>query len=367
MHYLNVDQALADLAYFIEHIKETRSEYEGASVFVVGGSYSATMAAWMRQKYPHLVAGAWASSAPLHAKVNFVEYKEVMGRSIELLGGKECLERFRSAYSEMETMVRRGDVERLNTELDLCTPLDVNDQMNVWSLFGELSDDVAGLVQTHRGQNIQNACTFILDTQYKDAFAAYAAWTRSRNRGCFEYDYQETVEFLTQVEWNAPANGAGKLFLHSTTFFNKKFTARQWIYQTCSEFGWYQTSDSDDQPFGSSFPVELYYEYCKDFYGSQYSRSRVDANVRRINLLYGSFKPTASNVYYSHGQVDPWSAMGVDEDVSSSAPVTVIPLVAHCADMGSINANDGPEMLESKQRVVKLAGEWLGFSDLPSL
>lgn len=189
-------------------MKSTREELSNSKVFVVGGSYSATMAAWMRQKYPHIVDGAWASSAPLHAKVNFVEYKEVMGRSIEILGGSECLERFRDAYNDMEAMVLRGETTRLNEELNLCTPLDIHNQMNVWSLFGELSDDVAGLVQTHRGQNIQNACSFLLDESHEDAVAAYGAWTRSRGFGCFEYDYQEFIDFFTQTEWTSPANGA---------------------------------------------------------------------------------------------------------------------------------------------------------------
>ena len=31
---------------------------------------------------------------------------------------------------------------------------------------------------------------------------------------------------------------------------------RQWMYQTCTEFGFYQTSDSANQPFGKLFPLK---------------------------------------------------------------------------------------------------------------
>lgn len=54
LRYLNVDQALADLAYFIE-TKKKEKKLEESSVIVFGGSYAGNMAAWARLKYPHLI------------------------------------------------------------------------------------------------------------------------------------------------------------------------------------------------------------------------------------------------------------------------------------------------------------------------
>lgn len=45
------------------------------------------------------------------------------------------------------------------------------------------------------------------------------------------------------------------------------FAFRPWYYQTCSEFGWYQTTDSEKQPFGSKSPVEFYLKLCQDIFG----------------------------------------------------------------------------------------------------
>lgn len=40
---------------------------------------------------------------------------------------------------------------------------------------------------------------------------------------------------------------------------------RQWTYQTCFEFGYYQTTDSPStaQPFGNLVPLSYYLHMCK--------------------------------------------------------------------------------------------------------
>lgn len=101
-----------------------------------------------RLKYPHLVNGVWSSSAPLFAKLDFVEYKEVMSEALHLVGGEECHDIFKGAYAELERLVAEGKTERINKEFNLCTPLNTSNQLDVWNLFSELSDNVAGLVQT---------------------------------------------------------------------------------------------------------------------------------------------------------------------------------------------------------------------------
>ena len=68
LKYLSSEQALADLAYFIEAQK---LHLKGNKWIVFGGSYPGSLAAWFRLKYPHLAHGAVASSAPLLAKINF--------------------------------------------------------------------------------------------------------------------------------------------------------------------------------------------------------------------------------------------------------------------------------------------------------
>ena len=112
---------------------------------MAGGSYSATMVAWFRQKYPHLVDGVWASSAPLFAKADFSEYKEVMTRSIILMGGEICSNIIYNAFKLMEDAVKAGNTSEVETAFKLCSPLDHD--KDIAHFFYEVSDIVAGLIQ----------------------------------------------------------------------------------------------------------------------------------------------------------------------------------------------------------------------------
>lgn len=71
--------------------------------------------------------------------------------------------------------------------------------------------------------------------------------------------------------------------------------------------------------------------------------------------------PTATNVFYTHGSVDPWRPMGVQKDVSESSPVVILEGYSHCADLYSISASDSAQMRATKERVTASVRQWLGL------
>lgn len=83
---------------------------------------------------------------------------------------------------------------------------------------------------------------------------AYGEWTRFRLKtDCFNHTYSDFVESFSQTAWDAEFPSQSSL------------VGRLWTYQTCSEVGWFQTSNSKNQPFGSSFPLELFFQMCSDY------------------------------------------------------------------------------------------------------
>lgn len=140
--------------------------------------------------------------------------------------------------------------------------------------------------------------------------------------------------------------------------------SRSWFYQTCSEFGWYQTSESEFHPFGASFPVDLYFQMCRDVFDGRFGANATRAAIDRTNVIFGGWNLDVSNVYFTNGLLDPWRAMGIQEDLNESSPADVIPGASHCADLASISSRDEPEMRLVKERIHSLVRRWLGLESI---
>ncbi|XP_034024644.1 thymus-specific serine protease-like [Thalassophryne amazonica] len=72
-----VAEVLTDLAGFHRYICHSFSLSHRNTWITFGGSYAGALSAWFRGKFPHLVYGAVASSAPVKAQLDFSAYNNV--------------------------------------------------------------------------------------------------------------------------------------------------------------------------------------------------------------------------------------------------------------------------------------------------
>ncbi|XP_065089084.1 putative serine protease K12H4.7 [Ochlerotatus camptorhynchus] len=344
LKFLNVDQALADVAHFVEEMKRTIPGATNSKIIMAGGSYSATMVAWFRQKYPHLLDGGWASSAPLLAKLDFTEYKEVVSESIRLVGGENCANRIERAYKEIEDYLAKKEFERVLEEFKICDNIDLANILDSGMFLSSISDYIAGVVQYHWPGDIEGVCEIINDEAITNDMTALANWFTRGVTSCMDLTYDSTIRYYRSTDWNHGAN---------------RGAMRPWLYQTCAEYGWYQTSGSDMQIFGSGFPVDLYIKMCIDLYDYLFYQTRIEANIERTNTIYGHMNPAVTNIFFTQGQLDPWRPMGLQEDLNEHSPAVVIPMASHCADLNSISDRDSPEMRAAKERVFDLIKQWV--------
>ncbi|CAG2118341.1 unnamed protein product, partial [Medioppia subpectinata] len=149
------------------------------------------------------------------------------------------------------------------------------------------------------------------------AIDRYARAQVDRRGGqCIDFSYKNLVNNISQTSKHSPAVSTG---------------LRQWTYQTCTEFGYYQTSDLPNSPFGHNIPVEFFTKQCADIFGVP--AQAVQKAISQTNAYYGARKPNVTNVVFPNGSLDPWHALSVLKDLNNSTKAVMIDGGSHCKDM----------------------------------
>ncbi|XP_055688188.1 putative serine protease F56F10.1 [Lutzomyia longipalpis] len=338
--YLSSETALADLTFFIMEMRRKYHLTTANRWIAFGGSYPGSLAAWLREKYPHLVHGAVSSSGPLVAIVDFWQYYNVVTEAIS-----DCQDTVRDSIEQVELQLRT-DLGRMavKEKFHLCDPVDTTNDLDVANLFENLASIFAGVVQyngTPRSKhNVDEFCTIMNNQTQGPALYRLALLNKiildDEGSPCLDFKYEKMINDLRETSWDA-----GEV----------KNGTRQWIYQTCMEFGFYQTSNSPTLVFGDRFPVDFFTRQCTDIFGDHITSSSIDRSVYNSNVAYGALDTKATNVIYVHGTVDPWHTLGLTESNDVNVRTILIQGTAHCANMYEPREEDLPQLKAARIKI----------------
>ncbi|CAG9796378.1 unnamed protein product [Diatraea saccharalis] len=333
LKFLSSRQALADFARLLTTIK---SKFANSKIVVVGGSYSGNLAAWMELIYPNLVDAAIASSAPVLAKLDFYEYLETVSENFELHGPVGCWDMIATTFTNYEKAFESNEsIIALKKQENICDSCDMTKPQNKQLFFLEKASAFMYRSQYGNPRNIKEFCDSNFTSNFRQMDESSLLWNGKSE--CYSYDFDDMINIVKQIDW---------------------YTA--WIYQTCTEFSYFQTSSSDKQPFTKNIPIELYYTMCTKLFGPDFDETRVNTGVRDSNILYGGLKPNVTNVVFVNGDMDPWSKLGILEDLSYKAPAKMISRASHCRDLFSDRDDDPEELKQARIYIKYLIKSWIG-------
>lgn len=135
---------------------------------------------------------------------------------------------------------------------------------------------------------------------------------------------------------------------------------KSWTWQTCSEFGYFQTTDSPNQPFGDLVPLSFYTQLCQDVFDT--TPNSISANINATNINYGGKNIPANgptNIMFINGDVDPWHALGITQSISPSLPAILIHGTAHCSNVYATSEDDLPSLVNARKQIEQQIGVWL--------
>ena len=127
---------------------------------------------------------------------------------------------------------------------------------------------------------------------------------------------RDSSEQCVDINWNNMIE-----FLSSDAA--KKDGTRSWLWQTCTEMGFYQTCTTDSLcPYGKGFhTVDQDLEMCERAFGI--SREFVPRNVEETLTYYGGWDMQGNRILSVNGDVDPWSALSMN--IGGNANSTDLP------------------------------------------
>ncbi|VDO20249.1 unnamed protein product [Haemonchus placei] len=313
-----------------------------------------SLALWMRKLFPELVDGAIGSSAPLEAKLDFHEYYQVVEKSIRGYS-EDC------AYAIAEV--------RLSPAWD-----DVSDVLEIDKQFfiSNLLEMFAGAVQ-YSGDNrggyafgygIKEMCDIMTEQGRKPilSIAAFNEYMTNFYTGNEEFEGTfNGYEFFTKLLYEAqfadsPDDAAAAL----------------WLWQTCTEFGFYQTTDAGYTLFGNLLPLNFYTQLCSDVFGEKLeyaTENNRQATIDVNNRYGGRHNYKATKVVMTHGSLDPWKALG-NVTCNNSDKCFIIEgrwirrdRTAHCAEMYPAREGDVKALTDTREAIKRILKSWLKKGD----
>ncbi|EAY18582.1 Clan SC, family S28, unassigned serine peptidase [Trichomonas vaginalis G3] len=336
LKYLTSDQALADLAYFIESFIKIKYQSR-PTILVVGGSYPGTLSSYFRMKYPHIADFSWASSPPLYVKNDFWEYD---AHCAEVLGkiSPKCLTNTKLIYDDFN-----DHPDHITNYIPFKPSVSHVSQLSI------LSDFIAGIVQ------------------YDNIYKLVTPYCENQNGDSPNYDsFHDYFYKYLEVEGVEDPSDLDDFALTNHSIHTDYADSLSWTWMTCNEFGWFQTASGQLRPA----KVDLNYSdlVCRTYFGVGISPD-IDNNRSAKMDIYNAQNPATTMIYFSNGKTDPWSVLSVSENVQNP-PVgrysVQINNASHCSDLGDEAAGEPEALTVARKQIMDTMARWLNHPDGPN-
>jgi hypothetical protein len=134
---------------------------------------------------------------------------------------------------------------------------------------------------------------------------------------------------------------------------------RSWLWQTCTEFGFYQTCEANSTcPFGRGYhPIEQDLEMCEYAFGVD--PAQVKTNIQETLDYYGGLHLAGSQILSVNGDVDPWSELAKKTTDDPDLPVLTVVGASHHFWTHAVKPTDGPTIKFAREIIYQTVMDWL--------
>uniref|UniRef100_A0AC35TIB8 Serine protease K12H4.7 n=1 Tax=Rhabditophanes sp. KR3021 TaxID=114890 RepID=A0AC35TIB8_9BILA len=363
LKYLTSRQALADAAEFIKAFNKNTdiATLPAETKWVTfGSSYGASLSAWMRQMYPELVYASVASSPPLTAIVDFSQALTNVQQTLKAYD-PNCSKNLTAGLAKVRELIKTAEGRnQIKIGFNMCDDWSKlsNDDISVfWNgLFQQyltvVTYSLINILSYRSDFTIPNMCDYFTTANQTPLENLYlvTSWYRSLEPDgmkCLNVSYAQSIQYLSQT-------AAG------TDFSD----VRARFYQSCTEFGHFQTTDANTQFWGDVLNINFLIKQCGDVFGSTITNTTIYSAVQKTNTYYGGasgFRGTRTIVI--NGGNDPWRSLSLLTPTNGQNFAILTPNEGQSAEMyEAIDEADGDSIAlrQTRQVIANKLKEWVG-------
>ncbi|CAL8248413.1 unnamed protein product [Merluccius merluccius] len=312
------------------------------------------LSAYMRQRYPNLVAGALAASAPVLSTAGMGDPAQFFRDVTSDFEGyaPACSAAVKGAFERVQDLAEHQAYERLQSAFALCktpsSPQDIRQLKgflrNAFTLLAMLdypySTHFWGDMPAHP---VKVACEAMLsgpDLLANLRNTSGIVYNSTGEQSCFDL-YSLYVECADPTGCGLGSNSLA------------------WDYQACTEIELcFESNNVTDMFPPMTFTQAERQAYCSKRWGV----------VPRPGWLrtqyWGDALSTASNIIFSNGDLDPWANGGVRTSLSPSVVAINIKDGAHHLDLRGSNNADPPSVITARKMEANLIAQWVEMEKL---
>ncbi|KAK6732328.1 hypothetical protein RB195_016609 [Necator americanus] len=363
---LSIDQALEDIKEFIDQMNAKYFPKTKTRWVTFGGSYPGSLSAFFRETYPEYTIGAMSSSSAVEVFVDYYGYLVHTEENYRAENNK-CAENIRTAFTNMQKLAYSGKDgrERLRNIFNLCQSFD---ETNVVKSLQFFYSNVIGYFQainqysgdnrdeaTRNGMGIPMACQIMNNSTDVDEMVRvkkimdWYVTMYGAKPGCYPNSYKNYVDYYRDTSYN-------------NKLLDDVVAMRGWIWQTCTELGYFQTTDGGNNGiFGSTLPVDFYSDQCIDLFGPEYTLTSTYERVAKVLKKYGGANAyRGTKAAFTNGSIDPWKSLGLLKgNPANKVDAFLIEGTAHCAEMYPASPKDRKSLTDARVRLKAQLSDWI--------
>mmetsp|Transcript_98998 Transcript_98998/g.171570 ORF Transcript_98998/g.171570 Transcript_98998/m.171570 type:complete len:504 (-) Transcript_98998:132-1643(-) len=360
LEFLSSHQALADLASF--HRFATRKYHLRADAkwVAIGGSYPGMLAAFVRAVYPQLFHSAVASSAPVRGTLDMTEFEDIVSSAYALdvegvRGSTECRHAIGVSHHKVGELLKSDDGRKQLAKLfpgAVRSAEWLEDKTNQRTFAGcgvaSFPAQANSPTCSWPACGISQICKIMANSSLGEPLVRL-----SKVRAL-----QDMTNMVAscEMDWQMPGDVPEQESENTVNVY--------WGYQTCTEFGFYQTCEAGTDCFFTQGLVSFNNtdhkpnDFCSRVFGV--STEKTLKAVEKTNAYYSKKLAAATRIIWPNGNVDPWHGRShLTPPGQEQVAIWPIEGASHCEWMAPARETDIQSLRDARLKICAQLSTWL--------